>query len=102
MTVETGFLVSSCVSPELYDRIRQTSREEVILEEMIRLGFWPAQGTVPQDPADEIRRQGEIYRELGELYRIARENPASRDRGDRVRLISSETSGAYRLASTEI
>ena len=29
---------------ELYDRIRQSSREEVILEEMIRLGFWRPQG----------------------------------------------------------
>jgi retron-type reverse transcriptase len=54
---------------ELYDRIRQTSREEVILEEMIRLGFWPAEGTVPQDPADEIRLRGEIWRELDELYK---------------------------------
>ena len=52
---------------ELYDRIRQTSREEVILEEMIRLGFWPAEGEIPQDPADEIRRRGEIQRELKEL-----------------------------------
>lgn len=54
---------------ELYDRIRQTSREEVILEEMIRLGFWPAQGEVPEDPADEIRRKGEIWRELSDLYK---------------------------------
>ncbi|HAX77896.1 MAG TPA: RNA-dependent DNA polymerase [Cyanobacteria bacterium UBA11372] len=54
---------------ELYDRIRQTSTEEVILEEMIRLGFWPAEGTVPQDPADEIRLRGEIWRELDELYK---------------------------------
>jgi RNA-directed DNA polymerase len=54
---------------ELYDRIRQTSREEVILEEMIRLGFWPAQGEVPEDPADEIRRKGDIWRELGDLYK---------------------------------
>ncbi|OLP18435.1 RNA-dependent DNA polymerase [Leptolyngbya sp. 'hensonii'] len=54
---------------ELWDRIRQTSREEIILEEMIRLGFWPAQGELPQDPADEIRRRGEIHRELRELKR---------------------------------
>jgi RNA-directed DNA polymerase len=54
---------------ELYDRIRQTSREEVILEEMIRLGFWPVQGEVPEDPADEIRRKGDIWRELSDLYK---------------------------------
>ncbi|MDC0671022.1 reverse transcriptase family protein [Nannocystis radixulma] len=51
----------------LYERIRSTSKEEVILEEMIRLGFWPAQGTVPHDPAEEIRRRGELERQLAEL-----------------------------------
>jgi RNA-directed DNA polymerase len=54
---------------ELYDRIRQVGREEFILEEMIRYGFWPAQGEMPQDPTDEIRRRGEIQRELSELRR---------------------------------
>ncbi len=52
---------------ELYDRIRQVGREEFILEEMIRYGFWPAQGEMPEDPADEIRRRGELQRELGKL-----------------------------------
>jgi RNA-directed DNA polymerase len=52
---------------ELYDRIRSSSKEEFILEEMIRLGFWPAAGETPHDPADEIRRKGEIQRELAEL-----------------------------------
>jgi RNA-directed DNA polymerase len=52
---------------ELYDRIRQVGREEFILEEMIRYGFWPAQGEIPEDPADEIRRRGELQRELGKL-----------------------------------
>jgi len=52
---------------ELYDRIRQSSRDEVILEEMIRLGFWPREGEYPSDPAEEIRRQGELQRELRAL-----------------------------------
>jgi retron-type reverse transcriptase len=52
---------------ELYDRIRQTSKEEFILEEMIRYGFWSAQGEIPQDPADEIRHRGELQRELNTL-----------------------------------
>ncbi len=52
---------------ELYDRIRQTSRSEFVLEEMIRLGFWPAKGQLPEDPADEIRRQAELTRELQAL-----------------------------------
>lgn len=54
---------------ELYDRIRSSSKEEFILEEMIRLGFWPAQGQIPQDPADEIRRIGELRRELEQVRR---------------------------------
>lgn len=52
---------------ELYDRIRESSKDEVILEEMIRLGFWPRQEGSPHNPADEIRRRGEIHRRLREL-----------------------------------
>lgn len=57
---------------ELYDLIRQRGRDEFILEEMIRLGFWPAQGKLPEDPADDIRRMGEISRELNKLRRESR------------------------------
>jgi hypothetical protein len=52
---------------ELYDRVRQIGKEQFILEEMIRYGFWLAQGEIPQDPADEIRRRGELQRELNAL-----------------------------------
>ena len=52
---------------QLYDRIRSTSKDEVVLEEMIRLGFWPARGTLPSDPADEIRELAEAQRELAAL-----------------------------------
>jgi retron-type reverse transcriptase len=51
----------------LYERIRSSSKDEVILEEMIRLGFWPANGEVPHDPADDIRRRGELQRQLDDL-----------------------------------
>jgi RNA-directed DNA polymerase len=51
----------------LYQRIRESSKDEVILEEMVRLGFWPAAGEVPGDPAEEIRRRGELQRQLEEL-----------------------------------
>ncbi|MGD1911730.1 MAG: reverse transcriptase domain-containing protein [Rivularia sp. (in: cyanobacteria)] len=54
---------------ELYEQVRNLGREEFILEEMIRYGFWSPQGTIPEDPADEIRRAGEIRRELQELRR---------------------------------
>jgi len=52
---------------ELYDRIRASSKDEVVLEEMIRLGFWPKQTILANDPADEIRRRGELEAELKAL-----------------------------------
>ncbi len=52
---------------ELYDRIRESSLSEVILEEMIRFGFWPAESQTPDDPANEIRQRGELQRELNAL-----------------------------------
>ncbi|MCJ8280007.1 MAG: hypothetical protein MJK14_08850 [Rivularia sp. ALOHA_DT_140] len=54
---------------ELYEQVRKVGKEEYILEEMIRYGFWSSEGTIPEDPADEIRRAGEIRRELEELRR---------------------------------
>ncbi|MBV9958422.1 MAG: RNA-directed DNA polymerase, partial [Acidobacteria bacterium] len=54
---------------ELYERIRQSSKDEFIVEDMIRLGFWPRRGVMPQDPAEEIRRRGELQHELGDLRR---------------------------------
>jgi retron-type reverse transcriptase len=51
---------------EIVEAIRHSTRDEVILEEMIRFGFWPAEGEIPQDPADEIRLRGELQRELSE------------------------------------
>ncbi|HEU4539233.1 MAG TPA: reverse transcriptase domain-containing protein, partial [Polyangiaceae bacterium] len=51
---------------ELYDRIAKSSKDEVILEDMVRLGFWPGRG-LPDDPTDEIRREHELARRLAEL-----------------------------------
>ncbi len=57
---------------ELYDLVRQRGKDEFVLEEMIRLGFWPAEGTVPEDPADDIRQMGKLRKELQELRRESR------------------------------
>lgn len=68
---------------ELYERIRATSRDEFILEEMIRLGFWPSGGDVPGGAAGEIRRIGELERELAavrtELRRLMDEERMRRE-----------------------
>ena len=39
---------------------------------MIRLGFWSPEGELPEDPADDIRRMGEIRRELKQLKQESR------------------------------
>lgn len=52
---------------QVYDRIRESSRDEFILSEMKRLGFWQSDNTQPQLPEQLIAREGELYRELNEL-----------------------------------
>jgi retron-type reverse transcriptase len=52
---------------ELYDLIRRTSREEFILRDMKRLGFWPDDAGQPTLPELVISRETELNRELGAL-----------------------------------
>ncbi|MBC9928765.1 reverse transcriptase family protein [Chitinophaga qingshengii] len=52
---------------QLYDRIRASSKEELILEEMTRLGFWARNTDQPSLPETLIRKEGELRRELSEL-----------------------------------
>ena len=60
-------MANSQTRQQLYDRIRESSKDEMILEEMIRLGFWAAEQEKPSVPADIIKHQGELQRELREL-----------------------------------
>ncbi|GBC61799.1 RNA-directed DNA polymerase [Desulfonema ishimotonii] len=57
---------------QLYDRIRESSKDEYILEEMIRIGFWPSGKDAPTLPEQVIRREGELTRELDDLLRKQR------------------------------
>ena len=43
---------------EIYARIAQGGKDEVIYEEMVRLGFWSGGAPPPHDPPDEVRRRG--------------------------------------------
>jgi len=52
---------------ELYDRIRESSKDEYILEEMIRLGFWDSNKELPSLLEADIRRRGELEREVRAL-----------------------------------
>lgn len=52
---------------QLYDRIRSSTKEEVILEEMTRLGFWTRNQAMPAPSEVLIRRESELRRELNKL-----------------------------------
>src|SRR5512143_70117 len=56
---------------ELYERIARGGKDEVIIEEMVRLGFWPNTAPPPGDPPDEIRRRNELVGRLATLRRQA-------------------------------
>ena len=62
---------------EIYERIKASSKQEVILYEMQRLGFWPKGEGQPQLAAAHIQREGELQRELAELRQqiAVRQNP---------------------------
>lgn len=64
--------MSNITRQQLYDRIRETSRDEFILSEMIRLGFWNEQEGTPSLPAQLIQEKGELERQLNELFKKQR------------------------------
>lgn len=62
---------------ELYDLIRSQGRQEFILEEMKRLGFWETNEEKPSLPEVMIKRQNELRKEINELVKKQKriENP---------------------------
>ncbi len=58
---------------EIYDRIRSSSKEAVILEEMQRLGFWPRESEKPSVAEQDIKRRGELNKRLGDLSKRSNE-----------------------------
>ena len=57
---------------ELYDKIRETSKDEYILSEMKRLGFWKESEGAPKLSEELITRKGELSRELQDLMKTQR------------------------------
>ena len=55
------------IRQQLYDRIKASSRESVILEEMKRLGFWKKDSGAPSLPEQLIHREAELRKELEAL-----------------------------------
>jgi hypothetical protein len=54
---------------ELYEQIRASSKDEVILKEMVRLGFWDPTARRVEEPAGELQRLKKLRQELTELQR---------------------------------
>ncbi len=53
---------------QIYDRIRETSKEEFVLEEMKRLGFWGKKGGEPTVPELLIKKETQLQQELNTLW----------------------------------
>lgn len=52
---------------QLYERIRQTSKDEYILSEMIRLGYWQEDADKPSISAQLIQEESQLQQRLTEL-----------------------------------
>jgi RNA-directed DNA polymerase len=52
---------------QIYERIKASSKEQYILDEMIRLGFWRSDKDAPLVPEQLIRRETELTKELTDL-----------------------------------
>lgn len=57
----------SNIRQQLYDRIKASTRDSVILEEMKKLGFWGKNETVPSLPEQLIHKETSLTKELNEL-----------------------------------
>ncbi|MGF1724029.1 reverse transcriptase family protein [Photobacterium nomapromontoriensis] len=55
---------------EIYDRVRQSSKEEYILSEMTRLGFWQKDRSKPSIAEQFIEKRTSLLTKLRELTRL--------------------------------
>lgn len=69
----SDYPTSTSTREALYARIRASSRTEVTLEEMKRLGFWPEDDTSLAEAEQLIKREAELQQALSALGRELRE-----------------------------
>jgi RNA-directed DNA polymerase len=77
---------------ELYDRVRQVGKEQFILEEMIRYGFWSEDDEIHKETTEEIQKRSQLQRELNDLRqqsRLLRDEKALRQQMLKERLAES-------------
>lgn len=53
---------------QIYDRIRETSKDEFVLAEMKRLGFWGKKDGEPGVPELLIKKEADLQKELNRLW----------------------------------
>ncbi|MDA3615773.1 reverse transcriptase family protein [Polluticaenibacter yanchengensis] len=58
---------SRSIRQQIYDKIRETSKDEYVLQEMKRLGFWKKNENQPELSEQLIKQEGELQRTLNEL-----------------------------------
>ncbi|HEY9008042.1 MAG TPA: reverse transcriptase domain-containing protein [Ohtaekwangia sp.] len=58
---------SQVTRQQLYDRIKASTKEAVILEEMKRLGFWKKENGIPSMPEILIAQEAALVKELNQL-----------------------------------
>ena len=60
--------LSQMTRDELYAHLRTTTKDAVVLQEMRRLGFWPASTGKPTQTEEVIAREAELATTLRDLY----------------------------------
>jgi hypothetical protein len=83
---------------QLYDRIKGSSKDSVILEEMKRLGFWKTEEGAESVPEQLINREAELNRELNNLLEKQRKY---RDKEEALKEIRRERLQASRKKREE-
>lgn len=63
---------SKLTRQQIYERIRETSKDEYIFAEMVRLGFWDASREKPDLTAEFIAQRAALQKKLAELGRQQR------------------------------
>ncbi|MFT3682520.1 MAG: reverse transcriptase domain-containing protein [Ferruginibacter sp.] len=65
---------SKLTRQQIYDRIRASSKDEFILEDMKRLGFWSKDDGEPGIPELLIRKEAALQKELNKLFEEKRKH----------------------------
>ncbi|MGJ7558747.1 reverse transcriptase domain-containing protein [Variovorax sp. RB2P76] len=78
---------SALTREQLYERIRKGSKQEVVVEEMQRLGFWPQDAAQPSVEVQLIRREAELQ---GALTQLGSELRGIADRDQALKMMRKE------------